>query len=313
MNLPDLIRADFGSDLSIRDQYNFKEKMVGFLTLIRPIFLVMTPINAASAAILSIRGIPPWELCLAGFFTAAFAAAGVNIFNRYTDAERDKQIWPWRAIPSGRVKASHALVLTVLSYIISLVLCWFFFNAISFFILLVAIILGSLYSSLLRDKIGYLSLPPIEGLIFLCGWACFSPNTVFTTIIPWYLYLLGLVWQSGHIMAHYVLHIRYDDAGHPVIKTPAFFFKPSPKIASIITMGFVMLLFIMSLLLPLSTSLSFIYIVLVGGWGIYTIYRCTAFLKAALDKEKLHKAWSSISLFRIIISFAIILSILVYQ
>jgi 4-hydroxybenzoate polyprenyltransferase len=307
MNLSKLIRADFGSDLPVQDEYSIRDKLIGFLTLVRPIFLLMTPLNAASAAILSIRNLPSWELCVGGFFTAAFAAAGVNIYNRYADTARDKIFWPWRAIPSGRVKAGQALAMVVVFYIISLSLCWVYFNPPAFFILLAGIVLGSLYSSYLRDRVGYLSLPPVEGLIFLCGWACLSPETLLTSAVPWYLYSLGLVWQSGHIMAHYVLHIRDDNKGKPVIRTPALFFKPSARTASRMTIGFAVLLVLLSVLLPLLTPLSYLYIVPVAAWGIYTIYKCQAFLRASQDKERLHQAWSSLSLFRMVISAAIIL------
>src|SRR4030042_6863159 len=109
MNLGRVVRADFGSDLAVRDKYSFKERLIGYLTLARPLFLFLTPLNAASAAILSIRSLPEWKLCLAGFFTGALAAAGVNIYNRYADRERDKIMWPRRSIPSGRVRAKGAL------------------------------------------------------------------------------------------------------------------------------------------------------------------------------------------------------------
>ena len=313
MNLGKFFRADFGSDLAVQRTYSFKERLTGYLTLSRPLFLILTPLNAASAAILSIRGLPSWQLCLAGFFTGALAAAGVNIFNRYADRERDKTMWPQRSIPSGRVKAGGALALSIVSYAAALALCWIFFNPTGFFILLAAIILGSLYSTHLRDKVGYLSLPPIEGLIFLCGWACLSPDTVFTTLLPWYLYFLGLVWQSAHIMAHYVLNIRFDAAGKPKITMPLLFSKPSALTAARLTLIFTVLLFIMSVLLPVLTSLSWLYIVPVAACGFFTLYRCRAFWKSSLDKEKMHRAWSALSTFRLIISAAIILSILIYH
>lgn len=313
MNLGKLFRADFGSDLAVHDKYSFKERLTGYLTLARPLFLILTPLNAASAAILSIRGLPSWKLCLAGFFTGALAAAGVNIYNRYADRGRDKTMWPQRSIPSGRVKAGGALIISILCYAASLALCWIYFNPTSFFILLAAIILGSLYSSYLRDKVGYLSLPPIEGLIFLCGWACLSPDTVFMTLLPWYLYLLGLVWQSAHITAHYVLNIRFDAVGKPDVITPVLFSKPSPKVAAHLTLIFTTVLFIMSILLPALTPLGWLYIVPVAAYGLFTLYQCWAFLKASLDKERMHRAWSSLSTFRLIISAAIILSILVYH
>jgi 4-hydroxybenzoate polyprenyltransferase len=313
MNIGKFFRADFGSDLAVHNKYSFKERITGYLTLSRPLFLILTPLNAASAAILSIRGLPSWKLCLAGFFTGALAAAGVNIFNRYADRERDKTMWPQRSIPSGRVKAGGALIISVLAYAAALALCWIFFNPTGYFILLAAIILGSLYSTHLRDKVGYLSLPPIEGLIFLCGWACLSPDTVFRTLLPWYLYFLGVVWQTAHIMAHYVLNIRFDAAGKPEIITPLLFSKPSASRVARLTLIFTVLLFIMSILLLWSAKLSWLYIVPVAAYGLFTLYRCQAFWKASLDKENMHHAWSALSTFRLIISAAIILSILIYH
>lgn len=313
MNLAKIFRADFGSDLAIRSRYGLSEKLSGFATLVRPIFLLMTPLNAASAAVLGIRGFPSWQLCLIGFITAAFAAAGVNTFNKYADRERDKIIWPMRSIPSGRVTATQALLLAIIYYVISLALCWFFFNPVAFGILLAAEILGSLYSSHLRDKVGYLSLPLIEGLIFLCGWACLSPDTVFTTFVPWYLYLLGVVWQSAHILAHYVLHIRYDAAGQPVILTPLLFSRPSPESSSRVTVVITILLFVMSVFLPLLTPLSWIYLAPAALFGIYAIYQCTVFLKTSRDTEKMNRAWSALSLFRMVISAGILVSVLVYH
>jgi heme o synthase len=312
MNLVKVIRADFGSDLASHSNYSLKEKLIGFLTLVRPIFLFLTPINAASAAILAIRGLPSWGLCLAGFVTGAFAAAGVNIFNRFADRQRDKVMWPQRSIPSGRVKASMALVLALIFYAVALALCWVFFNPTSFFILLAAIVLGSWYSSYLRDRVGYLSLPPIEGLIFLSGWACLSPHNVFTELLPWYLYLLGLVWQSAHIMAHYVLNVRFDPDGKPVILTGVFFSRPSPKTASRIALGFTLLLFAMSIILVVLTPLSYLYLVPVAAFGLYTLYQCLSFIRKSGNQENMHRAWSALSLFRLVISAGIILSVMVY-
>jgi 4-hydroxybenzoate polyprenyltransferase len=311
MHLSKLVRADFGSDLKVQPEYNFKERLTGFLELVRPVFLVMTPLNAASAAVLSIRGIPSWNLCLIGFITGALAAAGVNTFNKYTDNQRDKIMWPSRSIPSGRVKPWQALALSCLCYSISLILCWIFFNPTAFGLLLAAEVLGSLYSAYLRDRVGYLSLPLIEGLIFLCGWACLSPGTLLTPL-PWYLYFLGVIWQSSHILAHYILNIRYDEAGKPVIRTPALFARPLPEAAAAASLVLAIVLFLMCLILPFFTSLSYLYIISVVLCGAYTLFQCGAFAKSTRDTSKLHKAWSSLSLFRMVISLAILFSVLIY-
>lgn len=309
-HLSKLSRADFGCDLPAKEEYTFREKVAGFLVLVPPIFLLITPLNAASAVVLSINAYPSWESCLWGVLTAAFAAGGVNIYNRYTDRERDKTAWPHRVIPTGRVRAINALILSIVLYLLSLLLCWLFFNLTSTVILLAAIILGSLYSSFLRDRVGYLSLPPIVGLIYLGGWSALSPQTLFSSFVPWYLYLLGVVWQVAHIMTHYVLHISYA-SGKAIIKTPALFLKPSPPVATSIGIAFTALTFLMSVLLPLITPVGLIYLVPVLVTGIYALWCGKALIGDATNKEKRHKAWSSLSLFRLVISASILLSVFI--
>lgn len=302
-------RADFGSNLEVKRRYTAGEKLVGFLVLVPPVFLLITPLNAASAVVLSINGYPSWQSCLLGFLTVALAAGGVNTLNRYVDRERDKTAWPNRAIPAGRVKAVNALLLTIVLYAFSLLFCWLFLNLTTTIILLIAIILGSLYSSYLRDSIGYLSLPPIVGLIYLGGWAAFSPQTLFSSFLPWYLYLMGVVWQTAHIMTHYVLHISSDSAGKPVIKTPAFFFKPSTQVATYIGFTFTLITFVMAVILSFTSNMGFVYLTPVVGAGAYTLWRGVVLLLAEGDREKRLKAWGSLSTFRLVISAATLLSV----
>ena len=298
---------------SMKHGYSFRDKAIGFLTLIPPIFLFVTPFNAASAAVLSISNYPPWQLCIVGFILAACAAGGANIFNRYTDRERDKIAWPMRSIPSGRVNANHVLVLSISLYVCSLILCWVFFNPISFVILLLTIVLGSLYSLYLRDKIGYLTLAPIVGLIYLGSWAAFSPETLFTSFIPWYLFILGMVWQSAHILIHYVLYIDYDVNSISSVNTPVFIVKPSPRTAIYIALGVHVLTVLLGILLPLLAPLGIIYLVPVIVLGLYTLYDGFGLLKDPSNKQKIYKSWNLISLFRLVISAAILLDILLVK
>jgi 4-hydroxybenzoate polyprenyltransferase len=312
MNWNALMRADFGAKLQAKSSYDFKDKLLGFLSLVKPPFVFMTPFNAASAAVLGISAFPEARLIIGGFLCAFFASIGANIFNRYADRERDKIYWPNRAIPTGRIRAIYVLLLTIVLYILSLGFCWYFFNPVTVIILLAGIVLSSLYSTHLRDHIGYLSLPPIEGLIFLAGWASLAPQTILT-LTPWVLYAIGLTWQAAHIMAHYILHIQYDLEGRPIIKTPAFFNKPSLQTAAYMSLGFMIVCFALSIWLIFLASLNYIYVVLILAVGIFTLYRSIKFAADFSSKEKLHRAWSSLSLFKMVASIAILLSILVYQ
>ena len=290
-----------------------KDKASGFLSLIRPLFFILTPVNAASAAVLSLGGFPVLSKCILGFFCVAFASCAVNVFNDYIDRERDKNIWPNRAIPSGRVRPNEALLVVIFSLAISLAITWWAFNPLAFLILLVALILGGLYSVYLRDKVGYIALPPIVGLIYLGGWAAFSPDTLFTSFLPWYLFLLGIVWQAGHIMIYYPLHLTPDKGMHDIKTPPALYFKPSAKVTVKIGIIFTCFTLILSVLLPLLSTLSPFYIIPVIAAGVYALIYGFRFHKDILNKEKGMVAFRAMSIFRLVISAAILLAVAIMQ
>lgn len=307
-----IVRSGFGSGLAAKDTYSFGDRILGFLVLLRPIFFIMTPLNAASAVVLGLGSYPSWSQCLLGFCAVAFAGAAVNTFNDYVDRERDRYLWQTRSIPNGRVKPGEVLVLVAGLTAASLSMTWFLFNPLTFYILLLAISLGFFYSAYLRDKIGYLSLPPIVGLIYLGGWAAFSPETLFNSILPWYLYFLGVAWQAAHIMIYYPLHIIPKIEGKSAAKVPpALFFVVSPQVAIKIGAGFAFLTLLLSLSLFQLASLNAVYLALVIIAGIYVVVSVLKVLPDASNKEKVLKAFFSLSIFRVIVSAAILLAVFI--
>jgi len=284
------------------------------LALIRPIFFILTPLNAASAAVLALGGYPSLTECLLGFGTVALASCGINVFNDYTDQERDRHIWPDRPIPSGRVKPNEALLVVIVSLIISLSLAWFVFNPLTFFILLLAVTLGMLYSAYLRNRVGYLSLPPIVGLIYLGGWTAVSPETLLSSWLPWYLYLLGVVWQAAHIMIYYPRHIIPDTGSEPDTRVPpALFFAPSPQAAVKIGIGFTCLTLLLSVWLFFLAPLGVLYLALVIAAGIYALISGLILIKDVYNRDRGLKAFASLSVFRLVILAAILLTVFLAQ
>jgi 4-hydroxybenzoate polyprenyltransferase len=181
---------------------------------------------------------------------------------------------------------------------------WLAFNPATFYILLTALVLGGLYSAYLRDRVGYLALPPIVGLIYLGGWAAFAPDTLFNSWLPWYLYLLGVVWQTAHIMIYYPLHVIDADA------PPALFFRPSPRAAVRIGIIFTCLTLVLSGLLPLvAPTLGVLYVVPVIAAGIYALIVGFRLYKDTTNRKKGMVAFNSLSAFRLIISAAILLTV----
>ncbi len=303
-----------GLGLTSKKEYSIIDRFVGFLTLVPLIFVFLTPINAASAVVLSIGGYPPWGKAIIGLITVALAGWGINALNHYMDSERDKVIWPERAIPAGRVQANNALTSAAIALIGALLLSWFFFNPANFLILLLAIILGAFYSAYFRDRVGYLSLPPIVGLISLGGWSAFSPETLFISWLPWFLYFLHFSWQAGHIMIYYPLHIIHEANGKQKIKIPpAFFFVPSTKTAVSIGVGFVCLTFVLSILLPILAPLGYLYLAVILVAGIYGLSAAVKFLRDTSNTKRGLQAFTALSVFRLATVAAILLDIFISQ
>ena len=303
-----------GLGLASKASYSLKDRLFGFLTLVPPIFLFLTPINAASAVVLSIGGYPPWDKAILGLITVAFAGWGVNALNHYIDRERDKIIWPQRALPAGRVNPIIALMSALLAFICALLLSWFFFNLTNFVILLLAIILGAFYSVYLRNRFGYFALPPIVGLVSLGGWSAFSPETLFSSWLPWFLYLIHFSWQAGHIMIYYPLHLISEAQYKQSIRIPpAFFFTPSRNIAVGIGVGFISLTTLLSILLPLLTSLSYLYLTLVVFSGVYGLVMGIRFLRNTSDNNRGLQAFTAVSMFRLVTVIAILLDVFLSQ
>lgn len=305
------MRRWLGGGHDIKARYSGKEKLGGLVDLTRPRLALMTPLGAGAAAVLAGGRFPSVLQTLLGFVAVAIAVAGIHGLNDYVDRERDKTAWPGRPIPSGRVTSKDALFLTIGCYFASAAITWFVFNPTCFAILVLTIILGSLYSINLRKNIGYLTLPPINGLIYLGGWAAASPDTLFQRWLPWVLFLLAVLWQTGHIMIYSAIHPSNRVGGKILTESRAFIYKTDLREAAIIGFTFLVLTFFLSISLGVAIKLGLIYLFLVTGGGLLAIWNGWKFVKDSGSKEKGFKAFSSASDFMLVVRGAILITALI--
>jgi 4-hydroxybenzoate polyprenyltransferase len=223
----------------IKESYTVGDRLAGALDITRPVLSGMGALGVASAAALAYDGIPAWDKCIVGVVAALLAFSGIHAFNDFIDRRRDVICWPGRPIPSQRLAPRYGLLLAIGFFAIALVIVWFTFNPASFTVSVIAIGLGCLYSGYLRDRVGYLVLPPIQSLLWLCGWTAFSPDTLFSSWAPWVLYLFSVAWQSGHIMVYSPLHPIRRDKGGKLTQVPALIKRTSPQAATVL--GFIFL------------------------------------------------------------------------
>jgi heme O synthase-like polyprenyltransferase len=175
-------------------------------------------------------------------------------------------------------------------------------------------LLGCLYSAYLRDKVGYLVLPFIEGSLWLCGWTAFSPQTLFTSWVPWVLYLFSFAWQAGHIMIYSPLHPVRHVKGAKLTQVPAFFATTSPLTAIIIGVIFLVITMAIGLFSGFYIDLGMVYVIPVAIMGLFALTVSFNYLRDSENFAKGIKAFTIVTYFmttaRVFILISVFLSVL---
>jgi 4-hydroxybenzoate polyprenyltransferase len=310
--MPTLAQRWMGRGNVIKSSYTRTEQLAGVVDLTRPILTVMGALGVASAAALANHGFPSWELAVAGFVAALLAYAAIHAFNDFIDSRRDVECWPGRPIPSRRLKTSHVLIFVIACFAGSLSIIWVSFNATCFMVSCIAVLLGCLYSAYLRDRVGYLVLPPIQGLLWLCGWTAFSPNTLFASWLPWILYIFSALWQAGHIMVYSPLHPIRRFSGKTLTQVPAFFVTTSPHTAAILGFAFLIVTLGVGIYLGIFAGLGLMFLLPFIAVGIVTIFISYKFMFDSASFTKGMRAFTFATYFMLVARIGILLSIFLF-
>jgi 4-hydroxybenzoate polyprenyltransferase len=271
----------------------------------------MGALGVAGAAALAYGGIPTWEKCLIGVIAALLAFAGIHAFNDFIDRRRDVVCWPGRPIPSHRLAPRQALLLALGAFAFALVIVWFFFNPVCFAVSSVAIVLGCLYSGLLRDRVGYLVLPPIEGMLWLCGWTAFSPDTLFTRA-PWVLWAFSAAWQAGHIMVYSPLHPVQHVKGEKLTQVPALFKRTSPQAATVLGFSFLCLAVAVGIYLGFYFELGLLYLIPTALMALVALAVSYRFMRDPENFTRGIQAFSFATYFMLVARVFILLSVFLF-
>jgi 4-hydroxybenzoate polyprenyltransferase len=298
-----------GRGNTVKETYSLNERLAGWVDLTRPILSVMGALGVAAAAALAYGGIPPWQQCLVGLVAALLAYAGIHSFNDYVDSKRDVECWPGRPVPSRRLTSTQVLIFSISVFILSQVLIWVFFNPVCLIISIISIILGCLYSAYLRDRVGYLVLPPIQGILWICGWAAFSPETLFTSWMPWVLYIFSASWQAGHIMIYSPLHPIQKFKNTALTQVPALFKKTSPRTAALLGFIFLVITLGAGIFLGLFADLGLVYLIPVIIMGIITLSVSYPFINDSGNFSRGIRAFTMATYFMLLVRVFILISV----
>lgn len=176
-----------------------KNKILAFICMQRPAIAIMGPLMFFAVAILSIGRIPSIEDMIWGSVSVYLLSAAEHSIDDTIDMEIDKIKWPTRPLPSGVLQRKTGAIYAVSLASLGVLISYFVFNWQLVAVELFALFLGTLYPYM-RNKVGYLVLAPIPPLIGIGGWVAYSPDTLFTSPLPWILYIIFFFWQAFHIL-----------------------------------------------------------------------------------------------------------------
>ncbi len=307
-----IIQRWMGQGNVIKTSYTLSERLAGALDITRPVLSSMGALGVAGAAALAYGGFPAWDECLIGIIAALLAFAGVHAFNDFSDQSRDVVCWPGRPIPSKRLAPRQALLLTILSFTVALVIVWFAFNRVCFTVSAIAIGLSCLYSGYLRDRLGYLILPPIEAMLWLCGWTAFSPDTLFTSWAPWALWLFSLTWQAGHIMVYSPLHPIQRVKGVKLTQVPAFIKRTSPQGATFLGFIFLCLSVVVGIYMGFYFKLGLLYLIPTALMALLALVVSFRFMRDSENFAKGIQSFSFATYFMLVARIFILLSVFLF-
>jgi len=296
----------------VKSSYTISDRLAGTLDITRPVLSTMGALGVAGGAALAYGGFPAWDKCLIGFIAALLAFAGVHAFNDFVDNRRDVVCWPGRPIPSERLTPRQGLFLATGSYSAALIIVWFAFNPVCFAVSAVAIGASCLYSGYLRDRIGYLILPPIEGMLWLCGWTAFAPETLFSSGAPWLLWLFSTAWQAGHIMVYSPLHPVQHVKGAKLTQVPAFIKRTSPQAATILGFVFLCLAAVISIYLGIFFHLGLLYLLPTGIMALLALAISYKYMRDSENFARGIKAFSFATYFMLVARIFVLVSVFLF-
>ncbi len=270
-----------------------KNRILGFIELQRVAVVAMGVPFALAGAILAERqlGITLNQILnqqlhalFYGLVAVWLLISSMHVFNDVLDARRDVEKFPMRPLATGLVKRWEATIYALVMTGIALAIANFIFNWTCVVISVLVLALGIIYTKYTRDKVGFLTVAFIPGLIVVGGWAAVSPTTVLTTF-PWLLYLFVLMHQTAHIIA--------CEAHAPA---KLFLVRPKPNTEAIIYGACVVSMFFIGLYTYVVSEIHWLFLVILS---IITVLGLSSsvFLKEPRTLERGKKAFVAIVIY----------------
>lgn len=251
-----------------------RQRFMDFLTLTKPIVVLLLLATTLTALIAGWGGWPPFKLVLWTLLGGALAAGGSSALNQFIDRELDKnmQRTEKRPIPAGRMFPAEGLAFALALCLLSYYVLASFVNLTAALLSLAGIIYYVIiYSVLLKNATvqniviggGAGAIPP------MVGWAAATGRIDLSSLL---LFALVFFWTPPHFWALAIVRRQdYARAGVPMLPVVRGEAETRRQI-----WVYTLELVAVSLLLPLFKLSGMIYLVsaiLLGLWMIWGAWR----------------------------------------
>ncbi|UCE75114.1 MAG: UbiA family prenyltransferase [Methanomassiliicoccales archaeon] len=278
---------------------NLKNKFLGMICLQRPMVAVMGPLMFFAGAFIALGKVPPVNSIIWGFIAVYALTSAEHTIDDYIDKEIDKKKWPNRPLPTETISRRGGGIYAISLASFGIVLSFIFFNWQLVVVEFVALGLGTLYPYL-RDRIGYLVLPGIPALIGIGGWVAYSPDTLFTSPLPWLLYLIFASWQAFHILT----------LPWALTVTKTFFVKPKPRTVAKISVIFSVLTLLLALYLSSYLDNALLFIIVMMVVSIIFWLSAVPLIREPTDTKNSYRAVVVASNYNIVLCVALMFTVI---
>ncbi|MDI6860135.1 MAG: UbiA family prenyltransferase [Methanocellales archaeon] len=285
MQEPKVPTSDLLFNYAMYSERTLKNRILAFICEQRqPVVIMGYPIALAGATLA--LGHLPTILEMVQIFVAVYLiVSSMHVIHDVIDFERDKKKWPMRSLSTGLIGRHELAVYGIFMGAVGTALAYLWFTWQCTLIVILVLILGSIYTKCMRDKIGYLTVIWIPAFLPVGGWAAFSPQTLFTSL-PWLLYLFMVMHQVGMIVS------AEPRALAPEVK--AFLIKPEPRKEAMLYVFSVVLMFIIGVIIYLSATLHWIYLVMLSVLTIFSLVSGMPMLRDPMSVDNVKKAFMAI-------------------
>ena len=263
----------------VPESTGLKKKGLGLMCIQRPLVAIMGPLMFLAAGFLALEGVPPLSDMVWAFIAIYALSAAEHTIDDFIDKKIDKKKWPNRPLPTGILSRRGAGALAIFLAALGIVISFFVFNWQLVVVEFIALGLGTAYP-FLRDRIGYLVLGPIPPLIAVGGWVAYSPETLFTSPVPWILYFIFLTWQAFHILT----------LPWAITQAKTFIIKPRPKTVVKISVFFSVITLLLTLYLSIHIPNTIILITVMIILSLLFWMTAVPLIKEPTSTEKSYRA-----------------------